>query len=82
MQDTICLETRAVTSGGYVYDVEVSKGKMGWVLRIKDTPGNWYMETLDEYTCPHIAIDFGQDWHCENIQPILKEARRAIYRNV
>lgn len=82
MLDTIRLETRALTSGGYTYDVEVGKGKMGWVLRVKETPGSWYMESLDHCTGDRLAIDWGQGWYLENLQPILKEARHAIYRNV
>ena len=83
----IKLTTKAITSGGYEYDVVLRKGAMGWVLSVEGTSGSWYMESIDhlanvpeDHVPPRLAIDWGQGWYWENPQPIILEARNAIYR--
>ena len=76
------LQTKATDNHGYEYDVEIqqrpsasARFDMAPVLKIKSTPGGWYMETLENCTDEQIAIDFGQSWYCTNIQALLEEAR-------
>lgn len=52
-----------------------------WVLKIKDTPGSWYMSTLlgsGGLYPGGIAIDYGQKWNCTNFQEVLNEAKELI----
>jgi hypothetical protein len=50
-----------------------------WVLRIKGTPGSWYMSTLLERGVQsQIALDFGQGWMCTNFAEIMREAMDNI----
>lgn len=52
-----------------------------WILRIKDTPGSWYMTTLleDGGQYPNgIVIDGGQNWSIVNFQEVLDEAKELI----
>lgn len=76
----------------FSYDVELMEvnnqanaavyGK--YILKIKNTPGNWYFSTLKQRSRPgepypkRIAIDSGQGWYCENFDEIMKEADRFI----
>lgn len=45
-----------------------------WVLKIVDTPGSWYMTTLEERPHPTIWIDAGAGWDCINFGAVLNEA--------
>jgi hypothetical protein len=59
-----------------------------WILRIKNTPGGWYMTTLLNFDRDHpvnqfdvresIAIDAGAKWDCVNFHDVLNEAKRLI----
>lgn len=51
----------------------------GWVLRVKDTPGRWYMKTLlaDSFSGT-ISIDYGQRWSCVNFREIMDAAVLAL----
>jgi hypothetical protein len=50
------------------------------VLRIVDTPGEWYLSQLlgdSSHPRDRISIDYGAHWVWENPDEVLKEARRA-----
>lgn len=49
-----------------------------WVLRIEGSPATWYCAGLLDREEQEIAIDFGADWYCTNIQEIMREARDLI----
>jgi len=84
------LKTTAKTTGGYEYEVTVSKGTTSkwakgsihendWVLAIKGTPGSWYLTTLEENPNRSlIAIDHGAGWYCHNLDALLAEATALL----
>ena len=77
------LTTKALDNFGYTYDVALIpsdfKGFEGeYILKIKGTPGSWYMSTLGDFRSPTILIDAGQRWECTNFGVILTEARSLL----
>jgi hypothetical protein len=88
------LKTRAITTdrNGTVYGYDVVLEPSRWdgdeslVLRIKDTPGSWYLSTLfgkDEFSFSRpvgetISIDTGQNWDCINMGDIMREVRSML----
>ncbi len=75
------LKTQARDNYGYSYPVSiVVEDRDGFlvgerILKIHDTPGSWYLRTLLASSVgARLAIDYGQDWYCENIQSLIEEA--------
>ena len=54
--------------------------KHDFTLRIENTPGQWYMTTLEEKPNrgPVISIDMGQRWDCINFDVIMTEAKGLL----
>lgn len=85
---TLNLKTMAITTyqgKTYEHAVTVAKAEPNkwvknsiherdWVLKIADTPGSWYMTTLEERPHPTISIDSGARWDCINFGAVLNEA--------
>lgn len=76
------LTTKARDNFGYEYTVTLTPdsrhlGK-DWVLRIVDTPGSWFMTTLEEKPRTTISIDFGAKWDCINFGEVMAEAIAAL----
>tara|TARA_Y100000034_G_C6866259_1_gene394848 strand:+ start:729 stop:1022 length:294 start_codon:yes stop_codon:yes gene_type:complete len=77
----ITLPVKATDNYGNSYWVtlELKEGdKLGWILSIDETPGSWYVKTLqgkdgfsNGRSSGQVAIDFGQKWYCTNIDNIL-----------
>lgn len=59
------------------YDVSKSL-----ILRIHDTPGQWFLGTLFEKPSvdgqTDIAIDYGQGWYCINFDHVMAEVKALI----
>ena len=77
------LATKAMDNRGYEYPVSVfqlegATGKFAgkWIIKIHDTSGSWYLHMLlkERREDARLAIDYGQDWWCTNLQPLLAEA--------
>ena len=59
--------------------------KYGFILKIEDTPGSWYMSTLmgnrygNSYSEDNQILSiYGMDWMCVNIFDLLKEANETL----
>jgi hypothetical protein len=79
----ISLVTRAKDNRGYDYPVYITRsytyhinGKLALVF--KGAPSGWHLSDLKGITEDKLAIDFGQDWYCINIQEIIAEIRGFI----
>ena len=68
------LTTKALDNHGHLYDVEIQDSDGGPVLRILETPGGWYVNTVASHEGPILSIDFGLNWNCINFDEILAEA--------
>lgn len=79
------LTTKATDNHGHSYDVtliQVQHGKFDkkdWVLRMLNTPGGWYMTTLEEKPIEStIYLDMGQNWTCTNFDAVMAEAQAML----
>ena len=77
------LTTKAADNFGFHYEVALIpsdfKGFEGeYILKIKGTPGSWYMSTLEGFNNPVLSIDMGQKWDCTNFSAVLTEARSLL----
>ena len=73
----IQLNTRARDNHGHTYSTELTVGKLGLILKINGTPGQWYLDSLrSSGLANQIYLDFGQDWLCTNIGEIMAEVRQ------
>lgn len=58
------------------------EGFKSLVLRIHDTPGQWFLSTLFEKPSidgqTDIAIDYGQGWYCINFDHVIAEVKALI----
>lgn len=80
---TITLPIQATDNHGYHYPVVLieksSFGRPDWVLAIQDTPGRWFVSTLEQRAAhPVIAIDLGQNWMCTNLDELLAATATAL----
>lgn len=63
-------------------DVDVGTGPLGIIVRIADTPGSWYLQTLAADSTRggnyRVAIDFGQQWVLDNPKEVVASVSRQI----
>lgn len=87
LQKTLPIEATIVCRGHESCDPEpvylqlTSCDTMGtkWVLKIGNTPGQWYVSTLlEDMDRKWIAIDSGQGWSCTNINAIIQSVLAHI----
>ncbi len=82
------LNTTVQDNHGYTYTTSLYKrdGADEWVLRVDNTPGHWYMSTL-QGTCPYssgrrvgdsMSIDWGQQWSVTGFAAALAEAESFL----
>jgi len=81
---TTKLTTKARDNHGNRYDVEIRQernhnGDLAWILDIVGTPASWYLNNLTGIKT-RCAIDFGQDWYCENTGALIAEAKMLADR--
>lgn len=73
------LKTPAKDNHGRQYQVEIAKDRDGIdVVNFQGAPSGWSVKTLLGHTYHVLAIDFGQNWLCINIQDIVAELRSCV----
>ena len=84
---TIDLTVQARDNHNCFYDISLQEAlrvgheKHDYVLRIHNTPGQWFMTTLEGRPNPTsnvISIDWGAKWDCINFAQVMDAALEAL----